>query len=218
MLVKGEARIQAAASILFMASVTPVAWADRGPYVGGGIGRSVADVDSNNVSVNAVDSGFTSAQTNTVDDTATGWKAFGGVRFHEHFALEGHYVDLGRIKFNTRTTGPNSFIAGRADATAWGVDAMAIYPATKELTVFGKVGVFRWDIDGKVPKISNGQARSGREDDSGYSAKAGIGLSLRLIELVGVRMEAEYYPRVGDKDKIGRADVFFFSASVSMGF
>ena len=218
MLVKGEARIQAAASILFMASATTVAWADRGPYVGGGIGRSVADVDSNNVSVNAVDSGFTSAQTNTVDDTATGWKAFGGVRFHEHFALEGHYVDLGRVKFNTLTTGPDSIIAGHADATAWGVDAMAIYPATKELTVFGKVGVFRWDIDGRVPKISNGQARAGREDDSGYSAKAGIGLSLRLIELVGVRMEAEYYPRVGDKNKIGRADVFFFSASVSMGF
>lgn len=217
MLVGTTGKLTVAAVASFALAAAAEASADGWPYLGASGGYSVIDVDSKDISVGAVDSGFATAQT-SLDDTDTGWKVFGGWRFNEYFAVEGSFIDFGTAKFTTRTTGPDGVVDGEADGSAYAVDIIAIVRPAEWADLFVKVGGFRWDVDAKQAEIINGEASAAKDDQAGNSVKAGIGASFMLSESVAVRLEAEGYFNVGDRKRTGDADIGFLSVGLSYGF
>ncbi len=217
MLAGPQGKLTAATVVSLLLVVAMDASADGWPYVGASGGYSFIDVSENNISVGAVNSGFASAQT-SIDDTDTGWKVFGGWRFNEYIALEGSYIDFGEAKFKTRTTGPDGVIDGKADGTAYAVDVIAIARPAEWADLFVKVGGFRWDVDAKQAEVVDGEASSVKNDETGTDVKAGIGASFMLSDSVAVRLEAEGYFNVGDKNRTGNADIGFLSIGLSYGF
>ena len=74
-------------------AATPVmaqSMADRGPYVGGSLGRAEAGEFCSN-------DGFAGTISNC-EDTDTGWKAFVGYRFNRNFAAELSYINFGEYR------------------------------------------------------------------------------------------------------------------------
>ena len=217
MLVGAKGRLTAATGASLALLVAMDASAAGWPYVGASGGYSFIDVKSGDISAGAVDGGFETAQT-SLDDTDTGWKVFGGWRFNEYIALEGTYVDFGKAKFKTRTTGPDGTIDGKADGTAFALDVMAIARPAEWADLFVKVGGFRWDVDAKQAEVVNGEASSVKDSETGTDVKAGIGTSFMLSDSVALRLEAEAYFNVGNKKRTGDADIGFLSIGLSYGF
>src|SRR5262245_5537797 len=72
-----------------------------GWYVGGGIGKSSADIDTAGINasiIRAGGAGVTGVATGT-DDNDTGFKLFAGYQLNPNFAVEVGYADLGKFSF-----------------------------------------------------------------------------------------------------------------------
>jgi OmpA-OmpF porin, OOP family len=126
-------------------------------------------------------------------DNGTGWKVFGGYRFHPNFAAELSYVDLG-----------NSTDAGGLTAKSRGgsLDALGILPFGNNFDVFAKVGVADMKVSGDVSSGSKA------------SANYGIGATYHFSHTIGVRAEAERFQKVGDR--FGSANLY--SIGIQYGF
>jgi OmpA-OmpF porin, OOP family len=123
----------------------------------------------------------------------TGWKVFGGYRFHPNFAAELSYVDLG-----------NTDIAPGFSAKSRGgsLDALGILPLGNNFDVFAKVGVADMKLSGD---FSSG---------SKVGANYGIGATYHFSHTIGVRAEAERFQNVGED--LGSANLY--SIGVQYGF
>jgi len=110
--------------------------ADRGFYVGGGVGLQsihVADFypDYRPLHFNNKDLGF---------------KLFGGYQILRHLSVEAGYIDYGhRKRWETlRTVGYQEIDVGVAQ---WDASAVGIFPLGKPARLFAKVGIASWDTD-----------------------------------------------------------------------
>jgi hypothetical protein len=101
-----------------------------------------------------------------VSDPDTPFRVFGGRFFHDGFALEGGYVDLGLA---TRVvvppapdspglpTSPGSGAArARARATGFTFSALGRIPLGESFHLEGRVGAFWWDGNSSLPGIDAG--------------------------------------------------------------
>ena len=148
----------------------------QGLYVGGSIGQASADSFCDGAA------GFT---VSNCDDSDTGWKAFAGYRFHRNFAGELSYMNAGEYTA-TVTVGATSATVS-ADATAWGLAALGIYPVSEQLELFGKLGFVRGETDANVT-IGGTSATVG---DSGTELHYGFGAVYNLSRNLGIRAEWE---------------------------
>lgn len=88
--------------------------ADKGFYLGGGLGQSRTTSSATNVAT-----------------TGTSFKLLGGYSFNQNFAVEAEYVDLGSFAAVTGTD-----IKGNA----FGVSAVGTIPLGEVFSLYGKVG------------------------------------------------------------------------------
>lgn len=218
-MVVGVDGLRRLAGLLLVLSVTASAFgSDKGPYFGGAAGVSVVDVNESDINDLAIVGGFASART-SIDDTDVGWKVFLGYRFNRYLALEAAYVDFGKVAFDTVTTGPDADIGAEVEADAWALDALLMLPATDWLKFYGRVGASRWDTHGKVAAIENGEGVANSRDSTGTDPKVGVGAAFSLGDPpIAIRVEAERYFDVGEKDETGQGDVDFYSLGLSYNF
>lgn len=181
-------------------------------YIGFSVGEAESDLsfsESDVVSALADGSNLSAS----IDDSDTSYQFVIGHQFSEYFALEGGYLDLGEITVSASSDGSGSTlpagtakVTGEADGFTFG--AKGILPITKNFSVYGKAGAFRWesDLDGKFS--SAGLSGSGSiGSDHGVDAFYGAGISYALDQII---LSADYtqYQDVGDETDV---DVLAFN-------
>jgi hypothetical protein len=145
------------------------------PYIGGCIGASFYDTELEDVKGDDF----------KLDGNEFAWKIFGGIRAARFWALEGGYVNFGKIQNTVVDTDLESHTTG------WDLFAVLNLPLGP-LDAFGKAGILWWRTDSKI------------EDDpfdvKGYDFTWGLGAAIRLGG-VGIRAEFESFEMDGD-DKL----------------
>lgn len=130
-------------------------------YVGGTLGQSEFKDGCNGVS--------------DCDKKDTAWRILGGYQFNRYFAAELGYHDLGEA----------SAPAGATEGTLWEVVGIAGYPVIDKLSVYGKLGAYRGELEAPGAKESN--------TDLTY----GLGVQYDVIKNVGLRGEWQRYNKMG---------------------
>ena len=109
------------------------------------------------------------------DDKDTAWRILGGYQFNRHFAAEVGYHDLGEA----------SAPGGRAEATAWELVGIGTLPLASQLSLYGKLGVYRGELEAAGIEESN--------TDLTY----GLGVQYDFAKAIGVRGEWQRYEKLG---------------------
>ena len=192
---KGRKAVFAAAALL-VAGVFPTAAQaqsstmrasqELGFYAGAGLGQ--AKVDDFCSDARAL--GFTSC-----DEKDRTWKVFGGYRFHPNVAVEAGYADLGKFKAGI------GGLTVKAKVKAFELLAVPIYPFGNGFSVYGKLGLARWDIDASGGGLS--------ANDDGTDFTFGVGAQYDFTPNLGARVEWQRYTDI-DINTIGVSLVYMF--------
>lgn len=137
---------------------------DLGLYVGASVGQSTADC---NVSGGSC------------DDKDTAYRIFGGYKFHRNIAVEGGYAPLGE----TSASVPG-LPKVTAEANAWDLVAVGIWPFTPQLSAFGKLGFYN-------AELKLGGPVSGKKTTTDLTY--GIGGQYDFNRNLGLRLEWQRY-------------------------
>lgn len=165
--------------------------ATPGWYAGGSLGQSKAkDADC---------TGFVSC-----DDKDSAWKIFGGYEINRNFAVELGYTDLGEFT----ASGPGA-ARQSIEATAWELVGVGSIPIADRFSLYGKVGGYRADSEGRAGALS--------ADESNTGLTFGVGAQYDFTRTVGVRAEWQRYNDVGG-GQIGESDLDVLSVGVRVKF
>ena len=129
-----------------------------------------------------------SADDDVFNETDTGLKLFGGYNFNSNLGVEVAYVDLGEYR------------GGTFEQDGISVEAVGYLPIADNIDVFGKLGMFSWDVS--TPTVS----------DDGNDLTYGLGLNFQMNSQIGVRAEWQNY------EDISGGDVSLISDGVSLSF
>jgi len=142
--------------------------------------------------------------TTKCDDSDSAYKLFGGFRFGKFVALEAFYTDLGKISATTTT------VEAEAEEHTFGAAVVGILPVSKNFDLFAKLGVHRWDADGKGTGQNQFATVRVNVDDSGTDIMGGLGMSYSFTDSFAIRAEWENYEAGDNYD--------MFSAGITFGF
>ena len=129
------------------------------------------------------------------DDKDTAWRILGGYQFNRHFAAELGYHNLGEA----------SAAGGALEGTAWELVGIGAYPLVDKLSVYGKLGVYRGELEAPGAEETN------------TDLTFGVGLQYDLLKNVGVRGEWQRYSKMGGGN-IAETDVDVLSVGVVYRF
>jgi OOP family OmpA-OmpF porin len=174
--------------------------ADSNWYAVISMGQSTFDADKSDFDDAAADAGLV-VSSSKLDDNDTGYKIQAGYKFSENLAVEGGYVDLGRLSLSADLGPQGPIVSGHvgADLKAYGfnIDAVGILPLGAGFSVFAKAGAIlaRTESDISVTASGQGTSVSLDEDDSDTSLAptAGVGLAFDLNDTLSVRLEYERF-------------------------
>jgi OOP family OmpA-OmpF porin len=130
------------------------------------------------------------------DEKDTAWRILGGYQFNRYFAAELGYHNLGEA----------SAPAGAVEGTAWELVGIGSYPIVDKLSVYGKLGLYRGELEGPAGEETN--------NDLTY----GVGLQYDFLKNVGVRGEWQRYNKMGGGSGIPETDVDVVSIGVVYRF
>ena len=168
-----------------------------GWYAGGNIGRSAATIDDDGIRSGLQVQGLA---TSSIEDRDrdTGYKVFGGYKFHRNFAVEAGFFDLGSFGY-TATTVPPGTLTGDVRIRGLNLDLVGILPVTDRLSVLGRVGVVSARSKGHFSSTGAVTMPFANPDPSERStgAKVGIGMQYDFTDRLALRGEVERY-RVKD--------------------
>jgi OOP family OmpA-OmpF porin len=150
-------------------------------YVGGTIGQAEYKDGCNNLA--------------GCDEKDTAWRILGGYQFNRHFAAELGYHDLGEA----------SAPAGATEGSAWELVGIGALPIVDKLSVYGKLGVYRGELESPAGKETN--------SDLTY----GAGLQYDFLKNVGLRGEWQRYSKMGGGNLV-ETDVDVLSVGVVYRF
>ena len=207
-------------------------------YFGAGVGVSwpqFTNSDWNNVasglnSVGLNGGGPPLTQSTTKDNTAVGWKVFGGYRVNPYFGVEASYAGLGSFDYNY-TFAQGGVQTGTSDMSykVYSVNVAVVprLPLEQGLYVQGKVGAAFTRAENNfnltLPTITEQASQS----KSKTNLLAGAGIGYDFANGLGVIAEYEYYGKVGNSftysatggiEGTGRADMNLFTVSGMIRF
>ena len=136
------------------------------------------------------------------DDSDTATKFFAGYQFNRNLAVEAGYTDLGRARF----TGPGGSID--FESTGFEVMAVGIAPLGPQAWLYGKAGIFFWDLDVSFVGLS----------ESGTELTYGFGVGFDFTRNFAARFEYQVYPDIGDDFTTGTSDVAVLGVNLIFRF
>lgn len=126
-----------------------------------------------------------SFNTGQLDDSAAGFKVFGGYRFNKWFGLEGSYYDFGDFNDDLDPPNPGGGITIQMDGLTG--SALVYAPLeTTEFDVYGKVGYYSFDQQLLLDD-------TGSESNSPSGMLLGAGARFYVSEQLAVRAEGEWF-------------------------
>jgi OOP family OmpA-OmpF porin len=150
---------------------------DSGFYVGAAVGQA----KDREFCGDATSSGFTGC-----DDKDIAWKLQGGYDFNQNFGLELGYVRFGKFE----ATAPG--VTGNVKAWALELLGIASFPLSREFSLYGKAGIFRWDADAEVA----GGGLVLQASDKGTDFTFGFGASYAFSPNLAARLDWQRYTDV----------------------
>jgi OOP family OmpA-OmpF porin len=207
-------------------------------YIGAGAGlSSYSDWSTSNITDLRNELGtrlgivrFEGTQSADADDSATGYKLFGGYSFHENIAVEFSYINMGQVDANSSSSGTfydafDNFVVGDLSATASAkVEAITLdvalnYPITSVAAVIVKGGIYGADTKLALDVSSSdfpdkNFTYSNTTGSSGLHY--GIGMNFKVTDAIGIRAEWERLYQV--EANSGESDVDLLSAALVYNF
>ncbi len=187
-----------AALLALVAVSTPALSQDAGWYAGLGVGQSTAKSACDGV----VGPGI------SCNDKDTAFKILGGYQVNPNFGVEFAYTDLGAAKA--------SFAGfGSATIAAKGFEFLGVgtMPINQQWSVYGKLGLFRWDVD-----FNDGTGLVGSASATGIDLTYGFGAKYNFAKNAALRVEYQQYTDVGDFNTTGKSDVSVMGVGVIVSF
>lgn len=180
-------------AVLACASSVALAENGTGFYVGGGVGYAGQRIDCNGA--------------NDCSNSHTGAKLLAGYQIMPNLAIESSYGDTGRTKASAYG------VDGSIETHSFTVAALALYPVSKEIELFGKLGMHST----KTKYNANLLGQSMSDSFNGNGLLAGVGAQYRFTSNLIGRVEYEYLNH-GVRFEDARADINLLSASVIYQF
>jgi len=222
-----------AAVALGVIASTPTAQAAQpGFYVGGFYGQSDKDSDIQDYRAYAATRIYPSpvvqltveSLTDSLDTKDAAFGFLGGYRFNTHFAVEGGYIDLGRVSYRAQARGNITGIPTDAtlnfdsESAGLNVSALGIWPLSYRWEVYGRAGALFSSNDFSIYYIDVEQIpKRDRFADSDIDFIAGIGTSFNFFEIYDVRLEYQRIIDAGDKNT-DEADANVLSLGITVVF
>lgn len=144
----------------------------------------------------------------TCDDRGASWRIFGGYQFNANFGYELGYANLGETTQSTAGVGSDTF-----EAKAFEMTLVVTIPFNQWYSLYGKWGIFRWDLD----RTTVG-AGAGTTSTSGKDKTFGLGVKYNFAKNIALQMEWQRYLDVGDPGTTGRSNVDDYGVSVVFKF
>lgn len=229
-------RVFAAASAavaLAAAVLAPAAQAAQpGFYVGGFYGQSDKDSNIQDYRVYAATRIFPSpvvqltveSMTDSLDTKDSSFGFMAGYRFNTHFAVEGGYMDLGRVSYRAKIRGNITGVPTDAtlnfDSETAGltVSALGIWPLSYRWEVYGRAGAMFSSNDFSIYYVDVEQdPKRDQFADNDVDFYAGIGTSFNFLEIYDVRLEYQHIVDAGDKNT-DEADADVISIGITVVF
>lgn len=118
------------------------------------------------------------------------WKIYGGYKFMPNFGVEGAYTDFGQYSSTLteeRTDYPATATANY-EGQALSVAAVASAPVSKNIELFGKLGIAHWKREAYA-----GDNEYVKHKDEGNDLLIGAGANVHINENFGIRGEVEHF-------------------------
>lgn len=144
---------------------------------------------------------------------SSGFKAYGGYKVTDMFAVEGGYYNLGTMEESVTTSYTKgqytiSNPSAEGEASGFGISAVASVPVVDNFEVFGKAGAMMWKseavVKATVTDTTTGQSGSGTDiaEKDGTSLLLGVGANYKVNDNWGIRGEYEHFKRqdMADED------------------
>lgn len=142
------------------------------------------------------------------DDTSGAYGVFGGYQFNRYLGAELGYAYLGETEVSDSVT----TLTHRAQGfELLGVGTVPINP---QFEVYGKLGVFFWDVKQRCA----GTCIFGSQSETGSDLTYGLGATFNFSKNVGVRVQYQRYQDVGKEATTGESDIDFFSVGILFKF
>ena len=197
-----------AAVLLGSTAATPALAAEKGWYIGTGIGYADSEIDTSSINqqLSAMNPG---TNTTAISNDSTGmlYKLFLGYSFTSFVAVEANAFWMGTFGFNA-TTNPFGSYTGTVDAYGASVDVLGIIPLGPNWRIFGRAGGIYAQTTANLTTFIGTTVTSlkSREYDAGY--KFGAGVAYEFDSGVAFRAEWEQYHLNDGMDGTMSADVF----------
>ena len=173
---------------------------------------------------------FAGSQSASTDDSATGYKLFGGYSFHKNIAVEFSYIDMGEVDANSSASGTfddlvgNSvdgdlFAKAKAQVDAFTLDVNLNYPITSFAALIVKGGVYAADTKLELNAGStffSAENFNSSKTDGSTGLHYGIGINFTVTDAIGLRAEWERLDNVEANG--GENDVDLLSAALIYNF
>lgn len=189
---------------------------EAGQYYGGAsVGKSRAKLDEAGLA--AYNAGPAISVTGVaVDDSATGYKVFGGYRMNPYLAIEAGLFSLGTFGFDASTL-PLGSVHGESKYRGLNLDLVGTMPVTDKLSALLRAGVQRsWtrnSFSGTGAVIVPDSSPRTR----GVNYKVGAGLQYAMSPNVTLRAEVERY-RINDAmDRKANVNVYTVGLVIPFG-
>ena len=190
-------RYAAMLAALALVSSPALAQDQKGFYLGAGLGMSTIKDACTDVPAGV-----------SCDDKDTATKFFGGYQFNRNFALELGYTDLGKASASFPGLGSAS-----VESSGFEVLALGIAPLSASWSIYGKAGIYLWDVD-----LKDSTGTIGSASESGSSLTYGLGVGWDITKNFGLRFEYQVYNDVGDEDTTGESNVNVLGANLLYRF
>jgi len=191
-------KLLSAALFALVAAPTPALSQDGGWYGGIGIGQSDFIDSCSGIGGSGI----------ACKEKDTAWKIFGGYQFNRYFAGEFGYTDLGKTTLSVTGFGSASIGAKGFEFTGIGM-----IPVSQQFSVYGRLGLFHWDVDFK-----DGTGLVGSASASGSDVTYGFGASFNFTRNAALRLEWQKYRDVGDTNTTGSGDITVIGVGLAVKF
>ncbi len=185
-------------------------WANSAWYIGGGIGRTRANIDDQRI-INSLKENGASSVIFNANERDTAYKLFFGKQMNKYFAVEAGIFDLGKFSFNATTTPPGT-LNGDVGFKGLNLDLLGQLPLSERFSVYGRLGMNYARANAHFSGNRLFATSNPNPTENKLNPKVGLGLEYKLTEALAVRGEVERY-RVNDAVS-NRGDVDFYSINL----